>query len=54
MNITRESLIADYLDYVNNYLSPITWGEHRGLSESEAVAMLKLLNTIWLAPHPES
>lgn len=52
--ITRDELNTDYLDYVNNYLSAATWGEHRGLSEVEALRLLAVYGDVFHARHLES
>jgi hypothetical protein len=51
---TREAIIADYLDYVNNYLSAALWGEHRGLSEVEAMRLLAVYGDIFNDRHPDA
>jgi hypothetical protein len=54
MNITREKLVTDYLDYVNNYLTIELYAEHRGLRVSEAELLLILGKQCFERPHPES
>ena len=55
MNMTtREQLTALYLDWLNDFASVTRWGEHHGLSDSEARALLPILRGIALAEHPEA
>ena len=39
---TREYLIAQYLDYWNNYLTPALFAEHRGMTEAQGQALIDL------------
>ena len=52
--ISREQLIDDYLDFVNNYLSVSLFAEHRGLTEGQARLLLELAKTVFNNPHPEA
>lgn len=52
--ITREQLINDYLDFVNNYLTVSLFAEHRGLTEGQARILLELAKTVFDSPHPEA
>ena len=52
--ISREQLIDDYLDFVNNYLTVSLFGEHRGLTEGQARILLDLAKTVFDSPHPEA
>lgn len=52
--ITREQLIDDYLDFVNNYLTVALFAEHRGLTEGQARALLDLAKMVFDSPHPEA
>lgn len=52
--ISREQLIDDYLDFVNNYLSVSLFAEHRGLTEVQARLLLDLAKMVFNSPHPES
>jgi len=38
----REDLINEYLDFKNNYLSPSLFAEHRGMTEEQALDLIKL------------
>jgi hypothetical protein len=49
----REILKAEYLDYLNNYLSPSVFGEHRGLTEDQAHQLIKLGRAIFESKHPD-
>jgi hypothetical protein len=51
--IDREAIKKEYLDYVNNYVSYETWGEHRGLSEVEAARLINAYRDIFNAAHPD-
>jgi hypothetical protein len=50
----REILKAEYLDYLNNYLSPSVFGEHRGLTEDQAHQLIKLGRAIFESKHPDA
>lgn len=50
----RETLINTYLDYINNYLTIDLYAEHNGLSTTEAVALLKLAETVFNSIHPDN
>ena len=52
--ITREMLQADYLDYVNNYLTVEKFAEHRGLRVGEARLLLEVARQCHECPHPEA
>ena len=52
--ISREQLIDDYLDFVNNYLSVSPFAEHRGLTEGQARLLLDLAKMVFNSPHPEA
>ena len=53
MNI-REFLIKEYLDWINNYLSPEVFGEHRGLTEDQSHQLIKLCRSVFQSQHPDS
>ena len=52
--ITREALRAEYLDWVNNYLTPEKFAEHRGLTEEEGQALIALSQSAFENNHPEA
>lgn len=52
--ISREQLIDDYLDFVNNYLSVSLFAEHRGLTEGQARVLLDLAKMVFDSPHSEA
>ena len=52
--ISREQLIDDYLDFVNNYLSVSLFAEHCGLTEDQAGLLLDVAKMVFNSPHPES
>jgi hypothetical protein len=47
----REILKSEYLDWVNNYLTPSVFGEHRGLTEDQAHQLIKLGKAIFESKH---
>ena len=49
----REILITGYLDYLNNYLSFVTWGEHNGLTPDQAEAFILLAKQVINSEHPD-
>jgi hypothetical protein len=50
----REILKAEYLDWVNNYLTPEVFGEHRGLTEDQAHQLIKLGRAVFESKHPDA
>lgn len=52
--LTRKMLAADYLDYVNNYLSLEKYAEHRGLLIGEARMLVDLGQSCHENLHPEA
>ena len=52
--LTREKLLTDYLDYVNNYLTIVKFAEHRGLYVHEAELLIKLAESCFTLNHPEA
>lgn len=51
---TREFLIREYLDFLNNYLTPEVFGEHRGLTEDQAYQLIKLGRAVFESKHPDA
>ena len=51
---TREYLIAQYLDFKNNYLSPALFAEHRGMTEAQGQALIDLGRNLFNSTHPEA
>ena len=52
--ITREKLIKEYEEWRNDYLSPSTFSEHRGLTEEEGKLLIELGRLIASHDHPEA
>lgn len=52
--VSREQLIDDYLDFVNNYLSVSLFAEHRGLTEVQARLLLDLAKIVFNSTHPDA
>jgi hypothetical protein len=50
----RNTLIAIYLDYVNNYLTCERYAECNGLHDSEARTLIELARTVYNSNHPEA
>jgi hypothetical protein len=50
----REKLIEIYLEYLNNYLTPVVWAEHNGLTEAESEVLIGLARQVFHSKHPES
>ena len=50
----RDTLIAAYLDYRNNYLSVQTWAEHNGLTWAEGEQLLILARCVFDHPPPDA
>ena len=38
----REKLVAEYLDFRNNYLSIALFAEHRGMTEEQGLDLINL------------
>lgn len=51
--LTRDKLLNDYLDYVNNYLTIDKFAEHRGLYVHEAQLLIEVLQSCFKLTHPE-
>ena len=51
--LTREKLKAEYLDYLNNYLSIDKFAEHRGLTYDEAECLINVGRSCFTNKHPE-
>ena len=52
--LTREKLKEEYLDFINNYISIDLFAEHRGLTYSEAEALLNACRSCFMSKHPEA
>jgi hypothetical protein len=52
--LTREKLKAEYLDYLNNYLSIDKFAEHRGLTYDEAEWLINVGRSCFTNKHPEA
>lgn len=52
--LTREKLIAEYLDYINNYLTIEKFAEHRGLTTEEGQLLYTLAKKCYNDKHPEA
>lgn len=52
--LTREQLKAEYLDYLNNYLSVDKFAEHRGLTIQEGEWLLNVARSCFTNKHPEA
>jgi hypothetical protein len=52
--ISREQLKAEYLDYLNNYLSIDKFAEHRGLTHYEAEWLINAGRFCFMFKHPEA
>ena len=48
----RESLIAAYLDYLNNYLTVARYASDNGLTEEQAGALINLARHVFNSAHP--
>ena len=52
--MNRETLKNLYLIWVNDYVSINTFAEHRGLTDTEAMILLRLAKSCFENPHPET
>ena len=50
----RETLIAVYLDFRNNYLTVKTYAERNGLTEEQADKLIDLARDVFNSDHPEA
>jgi hypothetical protein len=51
--IMRDTLIAVYLDWFNNYLTIERYAEHNGLYPDQAESLIKLAKDVYQSEHPE-
>jgi len=49
----RDTLIAAYLDYINNYAQYALYAEHNGLTNEEGEQLIKLARKVFEHSHPE-
>lgn len=49
---TRDFLIAEYLDFKNNYLTPALFAEHRELTEEQGQALIDLCRAVFTSKNP--
>ena len=52
--MSRETLIAVYLDWKNNFLTITGFAEYYGLWDSEAEALINLARQCFENPHPDA
>jgi hypothetical protein len=52
--LSREQLAAQYLDFVNNYLTVDKFAEHRGLTPAEGQTLIDLGKSCHNNLHPEA
>ncbi len=52
--LSREQLTAEYLDYLNNYISVDKFAEHRGLTMQEGEWLLNVARSCFTNKHPEA
>lgn len=52
--LSREQLVAEYLNFVNNYLTVDVFSEHRGLTLAEGQMLIDLGRSCHNNPHPEA
>ena len=50
----RETLIAVYIDFRNNYLTVEKYAEHNGLTEEQADKLIDLARDVFNSDHPEA
>lgn len=50
----RETLIAQYLEFLNDYLTVAKFAEHKGLTEEQGRQLIELGKSIYYNEHPES
>lgn len=48
---TRNYLIEQYLDFLNNYLTPAVFAEHRGMTEAQGQALIDLGKALFNSKH---
>ena len=52
--MTRDQLIAVYLDYVNNFVSVGGFADHYGLYDDEAGELIRIARKAADRPHPDA
>lgn len=50
----RDVLIAIYLDYKNDYLTPETFADHNGLHVDQAQRLIDLGRDVFNSAHPDA
>jgi hypothetical protein len=50
----RQTLIAAFLDYTNNYLTIGVYAEHNGLTVDQAILLLRLARSVFESKHPDA
>lgn len=54
MKNIRETLSAQYVDFLNDYLTVAKFAEHKGLTEDQARQLIELGKSIYYSKHPEA
>jgi hypothetical protein len=54
MNTYRETLIAIYLDWLNNYASLDTFADHNGLYIEQAKDLIRIAKDVYNSDHPDA
>lgn len=52
--MTRENLIALYLDWKNNFLTVGAFADHYGLYDDEANELIRIARKAFDRPHPDA
>lgn len=54
MKSIREILSAQYVEFLNDYLTVSKFAEHKGLAEDQARQLIELGKSIYYSKHPEA
>lgn len=50
----RETIAAQYVEFLNDYLTVAKFAEHKGLTEDQARELIELGKSIYYSKHPDA
>ncbi|QEG08727.1 hypothetical protein [Aeromonas phage 4L372XY] len=54
MKSIREILAAQYVEFLNDYLTVAKFAEHKGLTGDQARQLIELAKSVYYSKHPEA
>lgn len=51
---TRDYFIAQYIEFLNDYLTVANFAEHRGLTEEQGRQLIELGKSVYYSEHPDA